>query len=82
MLACTNTTAAPDGKLNAIETIAPKKNATAEIIAAVMITGLNVLNNCIADKPGKMIRLEISIVPISRIPKTIVIDVSIARTIV
>lgn len=69
---------APVGVLYRYEIEIPIKKQTTERIADVIITLLKVLHTCIAVSAGKIIRLEISSVPIIRIPSTTVSAVKTA----
>ena len=75
----TTTTLAPKGKF--VKTKNVIKNDNNDIRAEDTITFLNFLNTCIDDNAGKIIILEISNVPIIRIPITIVMAVSEAKSI-
>ena len=72
---------APHGVSAAYEIIIPITNVTTEITAEQIVTLLKLLNTRIEHSAGKMIRLDISILPISRIPITIVTAVSRAISI-
>ncbi len=72
---------APQGVSAAYEIIIPDKNVNTEIIPEQIVTDLKLLKTRIEQSAGKIIRLEISILPISRIPITIVIAVSKAISI-
>ena len=69
------TTLAPAGVEYKNETVIPTKKQITEIIPDEIITLLKLLNTRIDVKAGKTIKLEINIVPIIRIPSTIVIAV-------
>ena len=73
--AFTNTTLAPAGVEYKNETVIPIKKQATEIIPDEIMTLLKLLNTRIEVKAGKIIKLEINIVPIIRIPRTIVIAV-------
>ena len=75
MMAFTITTLAPAGVAYKKETVIPTKKQATEIIPDEIITCLKLLNTRIDVKAGKIIKLEISIVPIIRIPRTMVIAV-------
>ena len=75
----TTTTLAPKGKF--VKTKNVIKNDNNDIRAEDTITFLNFLNTCIDYNAGKIIILEISNVPIIRIPITIVMAVSEAKSI-
>ena len=70
---------------DADEKLANAKKATTkqntEIIAEAMITFLNLLNTCIAERAGRIIKLDISRAPIILIPITTVIAVKKANII-
>lgn len=74
-MAFTITTLAPAGVEYKKETVIPTKKHVTEIIPDEIITLLKLLKTRIDVNAGKMIKLEISIVPIIRIPRTIVIAV-------
>lgn len=79
--AFTTTILAPVGIENTYENTIPKKKQNTDIIAEHIITFLNVFTIFIDVSAGKIIKLEISIVPIILIPTTIVIAVNIAITV-
>ena len=66
----TITIVAPVGVATKYEIINPVINANIEIITLEITTLLNVLNTCIDDNVGKIIKLEINNAPIKRIPST------------
>ena len=72
------TTVAPVGESKAKDIRSPKIKDTAEVTAERTITAPKLLQTLREERAGKMIRLEISIAPIIRIPKTMVIAVKIA----
>ena len=71
---------APTGVPQKKDTEMPAKKQTAESMPDVMMTLRNVLHICIEVNAGKIIRLEISRVPIILIPRTTVSAVSTAMT--
>lgn len=73
--ALTKTTLAPAGVEYKKETVIPIKKHATEIIPEEIITRLKLLKIRIEVKAGKIIKLEINIVPIILIPSTIVIAV-------
>ena len=77
----TITILAPVGVENAYDATKPMKKQMMEITADAITTERNCLKIRIADHAGKMIKLEISIVPIIRIPTTMVTAVSKAISI-
>ena len=77
----THTMLAPHGVSAAYEINIPIMNVTTETTAEQIVTDLKLLKILIEHSAGKMIRLEISILPISRIPITIVTAVSRAISI-
>ncbi len=72
---------APHGVFAAYEMNIPRINVTTEMTAEQIVTDRKLLKIRIEQSAGKMIRLEISILPISRIPITIVTAVSSAISI-
>lgn len=68
----TTTTLAPVGIDNTYESTTPKKKHTTETAAEHITTPLKLLNTRIDVSAGKIIRLEISIVPIILMPTTMV----------
>ena len=72
---------APQGVSATYEIIIPARNVTIEIIPEQIVTDLKLLKTRIEQSAGKIIRLEISILPISLIPITIVIAVRSAISI-
>ena len=77
----TKTTVAPVGVSKLKETIIPVKKQNSEITTELIITPLKFLNNLIDVNYGKIISAEISSVPITLIPITIVKAVRTAITI-
>lgn len=75
------TTVAPVGVEKKYDTISPDTKHTIEITADKTTTDLKYLHTRIAVKAGKIIRLEISRAPIILIPRTMVIDVKTAISI-
>ena len=73
------TIVAPVGTSNKNDTIRPIMNAITDIIILDITTLLNLLNTCIDDSVGKIIKLDINNEPISLIPNTIVIEHKIAK---
>ena len=69
---------APQGASKAYDIIIPTINVITDTTAELIVTERKLLNTRIEQSAGKIIRLEISILPISRIPITIVIAVSSA----
>ena len=59
----------------------PAIKVATEIIAEHIVTERKLLNTLMEQSAGKMIRLDISILPIRRIPTTIVTAVSSAMSI-
>ena len=74
----TQTMLAPPGVPNSYEITMPAMNVTTEMTAEHTVTALKLLNPLMLHSAGNIIRLEISIEPIMRIPTTIVIAVSSA----
>lgn len=56
----------------------PIKNDTTEMMALDMVTLLKDLKYLMEVRAGKMMRLDMSMAPIMRMPRTIVIAVSMA----
>ena len=77
----TITMLAPVGVENPYDTSRPIKKQTMEITADEMTTKRNCLKTRMADNAGKIIKLEISIVPIIRMPTTMVTAVNSAISI-
>ena len=77
----TQTMLAPHGVSATYEITIPARKVKIEIIPEQIVTDLKLLKTRIELSAGKIIRLEISILPISRIPITIVIAVSSAISI-
>lgn len=77
----TQTMLAPHGVSATYEIAIPARKVKIEIIPEQIVTDLKLLKTRIELSAGKIIRLEISILPISRIPITIVIAVSNAISI-
>ena len=77
----TTTIHAPVGSERRNDTRIPTKKHITDNIAEQITTLLNVVQTLMAVSAGKIMRLEISIDPIIRIPTTIVNAVSIARSI-
>ena len=69
------TTLAPAGVEYMNDKVIPIKKQTTETIPDDTMTALKLLKMRIEVKAGNMIKLEINIVPIIRIPRTIVIAV-------
>lgn len=67
---------APAGISSIYEAVIPTKKQHIDIITDITITERNFLHTLIEDNAGKIIRLDISKVPIILIPITIVIAVS------
>ena len=67
---------APVGVDSRNEIISPKRKSTTAVIAAATITPQKLFCKRIAIRAGKMIKLEISIAPIIRIPSVIVTAVN------
>ena len=74
--AFTITILAPDGKLKTYDPKTPSMTATTDTIAETTIVSLKLLETCSAVTDGNIIILEISIVPTTRMPRTMVIAVS------
>ena len=72
------TTVAPVGESSMNEAIMPIIKATTETIAEVMTTAPKLLQIRRAERAGNIIRLDISIAPIIRIPTTMVTAVKTA----
>lgn len=79
MIRFDKTTVAPVGESRAYDEKMPIRNAAIEKIAEVIITERKLLHIKRDESAGKIIRLEISIAPIIRIPITMVTAVSTAR---
>lgn len=77
----TITTLAPAGVEYRKEAVIPKKKQQTDTTADVITTPLKLRQTRIAVSAGKMMRLEISIAPIMRIPTTIVTAVKNASSI-
>ena len=73
---------APAGNDKRKDKIRPIAKESTEIITAHIVTERKLLHTCIAVRVGKIIRLEISIVPIIRMPITMVTAVKRAIIIV
>ena len=73
--AFTMTTLAPAGVEYINDKVIPIKKQTTDITPDEIMTDLKLLKTRIDVNAGKIIKLEINIVPIMRIPKTIVIAV-------
>ena len=74
----TITTVAPVGESSINEENIPIMNAITETIAEVITTAPKLLHTRRAERAGKIIRLDISIAPIIRIPITLVTAVKTA----
>lgn len=74
----TKTMVDPVGKLNAKDANMPSTTADMEMMIAKAIVCLNPRFNCKAVTVGNMIKLDMSIVPTTRIPNTMVMDVNTA----
>jgi len=72
---------APAGVEKAKDAIIPKKKQTIDTIDEEITTDLKLLHTLIEVRAGKIIRLDISIVPMILIPTTIVIAVKNAMSI-
>ena len=72
---------APVGVSRKYEATAPIRKQPTEIAAAVTMTARKLLHTRMAESAGKMIRLEMSSAPIMRMPRTTVIAVSTARSV-
>ena len=68
----TQTTLAPAGVSSSYDATSPPKKQTTDRIDEHIMTDLKLLDNLIDVKAGNMTRLEISSVPIIRIPRTMV----------
>ena len=77
----TTTILAPAGSEKAKDTTIPARKQIIEIIAELVTTLLKLLKTRIDVRAGKIIRLEISMVPMIRMPTTIVIAVNKAISI-
>jgi hypothetical protein len=76
-----STTLAPVGVAYIYEMTIPAKKHSIETRAEQTVTLKNFLNRRIELRAGKIIRLEISMAPIMRIPSTIVRAVKIAMSV-
>ena len=72
---------APVGSEHTQESIMPTTKQATEITAELIVTARNLENTRIEESAGKIMRLEISSVPIMRMPMTTVTAVSIAMSI-
>ena len=77
----TRTTLAPVGAAKRYDMVRPTKKQKTEINAEVRITERNLRHTRMEVNAGKMIKAEINKAPIIRIPKTMVIAVSNAISI-
>lgn len=77
----TATTLAPAGVENSNDIKSPIKKQTAETIAEVMTTLRKLRQTRMEVRAGKMIKLEISMAPIIRMPTTMVTAVSNASSV-
>ena len=77
----THTMLAPQGVSAAYEIIIPAIKVTTAMTAEQIVTERKLLKTLIEHSAGKIIRLDISMLPISRIPITIVTAVSSAISI-
>ena len=75
------TTLAPAGVLKAKEMTIPAQKLPTAITAEQIITERKLLNTLIAERAGKIIRLEMSSAPIILIPTTTVTAVSMASSV-
>ena len=73
---------APVGRESSKDMRRPERKEIREMIAEQMVTPRKVLQSRIAVSAGKIIKLEMSIDPIIRIPRTMVTAVSRAISIV
>lgn len=69
---------APDGRLNAYDPSTPTMTENTEIIDDITMVDLKLFEIWSAATVGNMIMLEISIVPTTLIPSTMVTDVRVA----
>ena len=75
------TTVAPTGVEKTKEIVKPAQKHTTEVMAEQITTPRKLLNRRMAVRAGKMIREEISMAPIIRIPSTMVRAVRMARSV-
>ena len=69
---------APEGKLKIYDPITPMITANTDTMADIIIVDLKLLDICKAVTVGNTIMLDISMVPTTLIPSTIVMAVSVA----
>ena len=75
------TTVAPTGVERVKERPSPTQKQMTEVTAAEVITPRKLLKSCMAVSAGKIIKEEISMAPIMRMPSTMVSAVSTARSV-